>query len=107
MPYESTDIVIHPGVTVVGRVSKWGSRVLSGPDRVEFDVLCKSQRKSMFCARVTVFDPGLDKPRALDYVEVSGLPEVSSSRISIMAFGKDVKILNRWVSKKEKSNEKG
>lgn len=107
MPYESKDIIIHPGVTVVGRVSKYGSRILANPLRIEFDILCKSQRRSMFCARVTVYDPGTFRPMANDYVEVSGLPDVAAKRMSLMAFGKDVTILNRWISKKEKSNEKG
>jgi len=103
MPYESKEATFFTGVTIVGRCSKWGSRTLHQPERIEFDVLCRSQRKHMFCARVTVYDPpaGLAVGRN-DYVSVMGLPCAEKERIGIMAFGKDVKVLNKWISKKDK-----
>lgn len=103
MPYELDGVDIYPGVTVVGKVSKWGSRRLEDPARVEFDILTRSQSTQMFCCRVTVFDPTC-LPVSSDYVSVYGLPKVEARRMALMAFGRNVKILNHWISKKEKKN---
>ena len=103
MPYEKDDVDIFPGVTVVGKVSKWGSRRLENPARLQFDILTESQLPSKFCCHVTVYDPDPTcRPSSNDYVSVYGLPKVESRRMSLMAFGINVKILNRWI-KKEKT----
>jgi hypothetical protein len=102
MPYEKTDVTFHCNAGFTGRVSKWGSRVLGpNPQRIEFDLLLPSQTTSMFCVRVTVYDPGDLVIGKNDYVKVLGKPTAKDSRVMLIAFGKDVKILNKWRSKNE------
>jgi len=106
MPYEREGVEFFTGVTIVGKVSKYGSRVLENPPRIEMDLLCPSQRRtanarSMFCVRVSVFDPG-DRPNSNDYVRVYGLPDIQQGRMMLMAFGINVEILNKWIAKEKK-----
>lgn len=103
MPYELSDVTFHCLASFTGRLSKWGSRTLQG--RIDFDLLlpsqaCDGDTRKMFCVRCTVYDPK-DIPGALDYVEIKGRPLSKGSRVELMAFGKDLTILNRWISKKK------
>ena len=106
MPYEQEGVEFFTGVTIVGKVSKYGSRVLENPPRVEFDLLCPSQRRttngrSMLSTRVTVYDPTA-RPNGNDYVKVYGLPDIQQGRMMLMAFGINVEILNKWIAKEKK-----
>jgi len=105
-PYERSEDEFHQGMSIIGRISKWGSRALSEPTRVEFDLLLPSQERSgdlrkMLCVRCCVYDPK-DSYGALDYIQVTGLPQTKGERLNLMAFGKDVEILAKWIPKEKK-----
>lgn len=101
MPYLPNGEEFHMGMRLIGIVSRWGVRTLQNPYRIEFDLLMPSQEERKTCARCTVYDPH-DIPGSNDYVELwTNRPHVHKDRLMVMAFGKDVKILNRWISKKE------
>jgi hypothetical protein len=106
VPYERSEDEFHCNMSVSGKVSRYGSRVLSEPTRVEFTLHTPSQDRSgdtrkMLPVRCTVYDMQ-NRPRSSDYVQVTGLPQVKENRLSIMAFGKDVEILARWIPKEKK-----
>jgi hypothetical protein len=105
MPYDKSEEAFHQGMTIVGKISKWGGRYLDNPYRYEADILLPSQQRkgdfrSMLCVRLTVYDPK-DCPGPNDYCRVTGLPQIKGERLNLMAFGIDVKILARWVPKEK------
>lgn len=106
MPYERDDIEFHQGMSITGRVSKWGCRYLPDPPRYEYDLLLPSQERSgdtrkMLSVRVTSYGEE-NSPGSNDYVRATGLPAVKNNRLALMVFAKDVEILNKWVSKGKK-----
>ena len=111
MPYARDDLEFHQYLEVLGRVSKWGSRVIGDPPRCEFDLLTPSQEYSgtgrkMLCVRICIFDPQGSIGK-LDYCKIRGLPKIKNNRLEIMAFSKDVQVINRWIPKAEVGKEHG
>jgi hypothetical protein len=106
MPYEQNNITCHYEVSYMGKISRWGSRTLANPLRVEFDLLYKTQRAGkMGCVHVTVYDwetyPERAMPHSNDWVSVLGLPDPFNKIPQLMCFGKDVRIINRFIPKRK------
>lgn len=88
----------------VGRVSKWGSRIVqkNGRDCLEFDVITPSQTikpdgfRQGFYVRVSAWGPQegtIDKAvKKGDLVLVKGLPSNLGRANAIMAFTKDIAV---------------